>query len=198
MRITNESNALLAKKAKVSLIESATNLYSHYQRAITKSAHEFDVVMNDETTRSMSAYKGHPVLIVNGASAWGNTDREFTQLQLLHYQYASRGVKFIVFPCNQFGSQAPLSSSEMRQFLAKYHYRGDLTVTCNVNGKDAHPLWSWMKEHKNGKGIISNDIKWNFTKFLLDQNGQVVCRVGPQTEMRKLSKPIEKLLQDRK
>ena len=159
-----------------------------------KSAHEFDVVMNDGSTRSMSVYKGHPVLIVNGASAWRNTDREFSQLQLLHYQYAPRGTKFIVFPCNQFGSQAPLSSLEMKQFLAKYHYRGDLAETCKVNGKNAHLLWDWMKRQQNGKGILSNKVKWNFTKFLLDQNGQVVCREGPTTEMRKMSKPIEKLL----
>ena len=159
------------------------------------SAHEFDVIMNDKSTRSMASYKGHPVLVVNGASAWGVTDREYTQLQQLHDQYAQKGVKFLVFPCNQFGKQEPLDDPAIKEFVqTKYNYKGDLAAKCNVNGKEAHPLWAWMKKQKNGAGTLTNDIKWNFTKFLLDANGQVVCREATTTEMKKLSGPIEKLL----
>jgi len=159
-----------------------------------KSGHEFDVVMNDGSTQSMSVYKGHPLLVVNGASKWGVTDREYTQLQQLHDQYSPKGVKFIVFPCNQFGGQEPLDDAGVKEFVAKYNYQGDLAAKCDVNGKNAHPLWAWMKKQKNGKGLLTNDIKWNFTKFLLDQNGHVVCREATTTEMKKLAPAIEKLL----
>lgn len=161
---------------------------------MAKSAHEFDVLMNDGSTQSMSVYKGHPVLVVNGASKWGVTDREYTQLQQLVDQFSPRGVKFIVFPCNQFGGQEPLDDPAIKTFLEKYKYTGDLTAKCDVNGDNAHPLWAWMKKQKNGKGTLTNNIKWNFTKFLLDAEGKVVCREATTTEMKKLAPAIEKLL----
>ena len=71
---------------------------------------------------------------------------------------------------------------------------GDLAAKVKVNGADAHPLWAWMKSQPNGAGSLTNDIKWNFTKFLLDQNGQVVARLGTATEMAKLAPEIAKLL----
>lgn len=77
---------------------------------------------------------------------------------------------------------------------SKYGYTGDLAAKIDVNGKNAHPLWVWMKNQPNGTGALTNDIKWNFTKFLLDQDGQVVLRLGTTSEMRKLSPEIAKLL----
>lgn len=102
--------------------------------------------MNDGSTKSMSAYKGHPVLVVNGASAWGVTDSEYIQLQQLHDQFSSKGVKFLVFPCNQFAAEEPGNNAEIKSFLTKYNYKGDLAAKCDVNGAQAHPLWTWMKQ----------------------------------------------------
>ena len=124
------------------------------------SAHEFDVIMNDGSTKSMSSYKGHPVLVVNGASAWGVTDREYTQLQQLHDQFAAKGVKFLVFPCNQFGKQEPLDDPGIKDFVAKYNYQGDLAAKCNVNGKDAHPMWAWMKKQKITSSQQTQELWW--------------------------------------
>jgi len=158
------------------------------------SAHEFSYVMNDGSVKEMADYKGHVVVVVNGASKWGVTDREYRQLQQLVDECSSLGVRFIVFPCNQFGSQEPGSDETIKKFLEKYGYTGDLASKIEVNGKNAHPLWKWMKKQKNGRGTLGDDIKWNFTKFLLDQDGQVVCRLGTATEMKKLSPEIAKLL----
>ena len=89
---------------------------------------------------------GHPLLIVNGASIWGITDREYIQLQRLHDQYSTKGVNFIVFPCNQFAAEEPGTNEEIKQFLTKYNYKGDLAAKIDVNGKNQHPLWSWLKQ----------------------------------------------------
>jgi glutathione peroxidase-family protein len=154
------------------------------------SAHEFDVVMNDGSTQSMSVYEGHPTLVVNGASKWGVTDREYTQLQQLHDQFSAKGLKIIVFPCNQFKSQEPGDDATIRAFVNKYNYQGDLAAKCDVNGDNAHPLWAWMKNQKS-----QDDIKWNFAKFLLDQEGNVVkCENSrPPSESINLAPTIEKL-----
>ena len=110
------------------------------------SAHDFDFVANDGSTKSMSSYKGHPVLLVNGASAWGVTDSEYIELQQLHDQFSAKGVNFLVFPCNQFAAEEPGDSVEIKVFLAKYNYKGDLAAKCDVNGNQSHPLWTWLKQ----------------------------------------------------
>jgi len=158
------------------------------------SAHEFEAKMNDGSMRSMTDYKGHPLIVVNVASKWGVTDREYKQLQQLHDQFSNDGLKILAFPCNQFGKQEPGSDAEIVEFVKKYNYAGDLAAKVDVNGKEAHPLWAWMKKQKNGRGTLGDDIKWNFTKFLIDQDGQVVCREATTTEAIKLTPAIEKLL----
>ena len=100
----------------------------------------------------------------------------------------------MAFPCNQFGKQEPGSDAEIVEFVKKYNFAGDLAAKCDVNGKEAHPLWAWMKKQKNGRGTLGDDIKWNFTKFLIDQDGQVVCRETTTTPAINLAPAIEKLL----
>jgi phospholipid-hydroperoxide glutathione peroxidase len=144
----------------------------------------------------LSKYKGHVCIVVNVASKWGATDREYKQLQQLHDQFSGRegdGLRILAFPCNQFGKQEPGSSEEIIAFAAGYNFKGDIFEKCDVNGKNAHPLWEWMKSQKNGRGTLGDNIKWNFTKFLIDQNGQVVCREATTTHSITLEPKIQKL-----
>ena len=100
----------------------------------------------------------------------------------------------MAFPCNQFGKQEPGSDAEIVEFVKKYNFAGDLAAKCDVNGKEAHPLWAWMKKQKNGRGTLGDDIKWNFTKFLIDKEGKAVKRFAPNDKPFSIVEHIEKLL----
>jgi len=152
-------------------------------------------------------------VIVNVASKWGVTDSEYKALNqlysdvsshtlklyrlLLYVKYASKenGLRILAFPCNQFGKQEPGTDADIKAFADGKGFQGDLFQKIDVNGKNAHPLFTWMKKQKNGRGTLGDDIKWNFTKFLIDQTGQVVCREGTTTNSAKLAPRIEKLLE---
>lgn len=97
---------------------------------------------------------------------------------------------FPAFPCNQFGSQEPGTNEEICQFVAQKNVKFDMFDKVNVNGDDAHPLFKYLK-HKQG-GTLGNFIKWNFTKFIVDKNGQPVERHGPGTNPKDLVKSLEK------
>ncbi|CAG5080287.1 Oidioi.mRNA.OKI2018_I69.PAR.g9530.t1.cds [Oikopleura dioica] len=127
----------------------------------------------------------------------GVTDSEYKALQSLHESYANqeKGLRILAFPCNQFGKQEPASDAAIAEFVKKYNFQGELFQKIEVNGKNAHPLWSWMKTTPKGKGTLGNDIKWNFTKFVVDRQGQVVERAATTTSSAKLAPQIEKLLQ---
>ncbi|CBY25160.1 unnamed protein product [Oikopleura dioica] len=93
------------------------------------------------------------------------------------------------------GKQEPASDEKIAEFVKKYNFQGELFQKIEVNGKNAHPLWAWMKTTSKGKGTLGNDIKWNFTKFVVDRAGQVVDRAATTTSSAKLAPQIEKLLQ---
>lgn len=98
----------------------------------------------------------------------------------MHAKYAdSHGLRILAFPCNQFGKQEPGTDADIKAFAAGYDVHFDLFSKIMVNGDDAHPLWKWMKSQRYGHGTLGNAIKWNFTKFLIDKEGQVVKRYGP-------------------
>nr|ADO28119.1 mitochondrial phospholipid hydroperoxide glutathione peroxidase [Ictalurus furcatus] len=103
----------------------------------------------------------------------------------MHAKYAERGLSILAFPCNQFGNQEPGTHEEIKEYAKSYNAQFDLFSKIKVNGPEAHDLWKWLKAQPNGKGFLGNGIKWNFTKFLIDQKGQVVKRYSP------LSNPIE-------
>ena len=96
----------------------------------------------------------------------------------MYATYAERGLRILAFPSNQFGNQEPGSESQIKQFAESYHAHFDMFSKINVNGANAHPLWKWLKEQPNGRGVLGNSIKWNFTKFLINREGQVVKRYG--------------------
>ena len=133
------------------------------------------------------------MLIVNTASACGFTP-QFAGLEKLHQQYAAQGLEVIGFPCNQFGAQDPGSNSEIGAFCQKnYGVSFTMMEKIDVNGSDAHPLYQWLKSQAPGL-LGTEGIKWNFTKFLVNKEGQVIKRYAPQDAPAKIAADIEAAL----
>ena len=148
----------------------------------------------DGTPLALSELKGRVLLIVNTASACGFTP-QFAGLEKLHQTYASQGLTVLGFPCNQFGGQDPGSAEEIGAFCQRnYGVSFDMMEKVEVNGANAHPLFAWLKHE--GPGLLGSEaIKWNFTKFLIGRDGQVVRRYAPQDAPEKLAGDIEAALE---
>ncbi len=142
---------------------------------------------------SLTEHKGKVILVVNVASKCGFTP-QYTGLEALYQKYQSQGLVILGFPCNQFGAQESGSDPEIQQFCSlTYNVKFPVYAKVNVNGDDAAPVYSWMKE--SAPGLLGTEaIKWNFTKFLIDKSGNVFKRYAPQTEPADISKDIESLL----
>ncbi|GMT33388.1 hypothetical protein PFISCL1PPCAC_24685, partial [Pristionchus fissidentatus] len=161
--------------------------------ASDRTIYDFTVKDADGKKVSMGEYRGQVLLIVNVASQCGLTDSNYKQLKVLEDDYAQRGFAIAAFPCNQFGYQEPSSKADIKTFLSeKFEYRPRLFAKIDVNGDDADPLWTFLKEEQGG--TLVDAIKWNFTKFLVDRNGKVVARFSPTTEPFAIREEIEKLL----
>lgn len=144
-------------------------------------------------TRSMRDYEGKVMLIVNTASKCGFTP-QFEGLEKLHRSHGERGLAILGFPCNQFGKQEPGDSDAIGAFCQKnYGVSFPMHEKIEVNGDDAHPLFQHLKTAKTGL-LGSSRIKWNFTKFLVDREGNVVERYASTTTPEKIAADIEKLL----
>ncbi|MGY3450601.1 glutathione peroxidase [Bradyrhizobium sp. USDA 4353] len=140
----------------------------------------------------LKRFEGQVLLIVNTASACGFTP-QYRGLEALHRAYAARGFAVLGFPCNQFGAQEPGTAEEIGAFCSsKYDVTFPLFAKIDVNGAEAHPLYTFLKGEKTG--LLSSAIKWNFTKFLVDRSGRVVSRHAPTTTPEALKKEIEALL----
>lgn len=141
---------------------------------------------------SMSEYKGKVVLIVNTASKCGFT-KQYEGLEELYEKYKDQGFVILGFPCNQFGSQEPGDNEEIKNFCTStFSVTFPMMSKIDVNGNDADPLYKFLKKEKGG--ILGDDIKWNFTKFLIDREGNVVDRFASQKTPKALEKEVEKLL----
>jgi len=141
---------------------------------------------------SMEDYKGKVVVIVNTASKCGFTP-QFRELEELYKEYNERGFEILGFPCNQFKSQDPATNEEINNFCQlNYGVTFTMFEKINVNGEDAHPLYKFLQNE--AKGILGGKIKWNFTKFLINREGEVIERYAPATAPVKMKKDIEKLL----
>lgn len=137
-------------------------------------------------------FAGKVLLIVNTASRCGFTP-QYAQLQELHAKYASEGLVVIGFPCNQFGGQEPEDDTGIASFC-ELNYGVDFLMMSkvDVNGEHAHPVFEFLK-HQQG-GILTDAIKWNFTKFLVGKDGQVLARYAPTTKPSELLGDIEQAL----
>lgn len=154
--------------------------------------YDFSAERIDGTTQSFSDYKDQVLLIVNTASKCGFTP-QFEGLEALFQQYKDQGLMVIGFPCNQFGNQDPANNDEIGAFCQKnYGVSFPMMAKVDVNGSDAHPVFEWLKNQKGG--LLTDGIKWNFTKFLIDSKGQVIARYAPTTKPEALKADIEQAL----
>jgi len=155
--------------------------------------HGFEVTAIDGETFSLGRYRGRPLLIVNVASRCGMTP-QYAGLESLYRKFKDRGLVVLGFPCNQFGGQEPGSAQEIDAFCRlTYDITFPMFTKIDVNGPDAHPLFRFLKAQK--KGLLGTEaIKWNFTKFLVDEQGTVIERFGPRETPEQLEPQIERVL----
>jgi glutathione peroxidase len=157
------------------------------------SIYDFEALSIEGKSVPLSRYRGHPLLIVNTASACGFTP-QFAGLEQLHQAYGGRGLVVLGFPCNQFGGQDPGENTEIAAFCQRnYGVSFPMMSKIDVNGADAHPLYQWLTAEAPGL-LGSKGIKWNFTKFLVGKDGSVIKRYAPQDAPEKLGKDIEAAL----
>lgn len=154
---------------------------------------DFQVKKSDGSDLDLSDKQGKVLLVVNTASKCGFTP-QYDGLEELYKKYADQGFEVLGFPCNQFGGQEPGNAEEIDQFCkVNFGVTFPLMQKVEVNGDNASPLFDWMKSEAPGL-MGSKTIKWNFTKFLIDRDGNVVRRYAPQDAPAKIDKDIAKLL----
>lgn len=182
----------------------------------TDNIYQFCVVNDLGDTVNLSDYQGKVLLVVNTATQCGFTP-QYTELQQLYTTYHDRGLEILDFPCNQFGEQAPGSIEEIHAFCTgNYGTTFPQINKVDVNGENAIPLYTWLKSKAPFGGFDTTDprgaylhaaflaqdslyaqnpdIKWNFTKFLIDREGNVVCRFEPTAQFAAITEALEKLL----
>ncbi|MFE4239890.1 glutathione peroxidase [Peribacillus butanolivorans] len=157
------------------------------------SIYEFEVKKINGETVSLEEYKGKVMIIVNTASKCGFSP-QYDDLQSLYVQYKEAGLVILGFPCNQFLNQEPGDDLEIDSYCKLNHgVTFPMFAKVNVNGKDAHPLFSYITE--NAPGVMgSKSIKWNFTKFLIDREGNIVSRYAPRTKPLEIEDDLKELL----
>lgn len=153
---------------------------------------DFTAATLDGGPHALDAYAGRVVLVVNTASQCGFTP-QLEGLEALWREYADRGLVVLGFPCNQFGEQDPGSNEEIGLFCQRnYGVSFPMFAKVDVNGEDAHPLYRWLRSQR--RGLLGEKIRWNFTKFLVGRDGQVLRRFGPTTTPEKLTEHVERAL----
>jgi glutathione peroxidase len=160
---------------------------------MANSIFDFDAVSIAGKPAQFSSQRGKVILVVNTASACGFTP-QFTGLETLWKDYAGKGLVVVGFPSNEFGAQDPGSDGEIASFCQlNYGVSFPLMAKTKVNGSHAHPLWQWLKGQAPGL-LGSEAVKWNFTKFLVGRDGQVIKRYAPNDTPEAMRKDIEKAL----
>ncbi|KAI3969040.1 hypothetical protein MKW92_050530 [Papaver armeniacum] len=141
----------------------------------------------------LSTYKGKALLIVNVASQCGLTNSNYTELSQVYDKYKNQGLEILAFPCNQFGGQEPGNNEQIVEFACtRFKAEYPIFDKVDVNGENAAPLYKFLKSSKGG--FLGDSIKWNFSKFLIDKEGQVVDRYAPTTSPLSIEKDIKKVL----
>ena len=157
------------------------------------TVYDFEARQIDGKDIALSAFRGKVMLIVNTASACGFTP-QFGGLEELHKSYGGKGLAVLGFPCNQFGAQDPGQDSEISTFCqVNYGVSFPMMSKIDVNGAAAHPLYKWLSAEAPGL-LGSKAIKWNFTKFLVGKDGQVIKRYAPLDKPADMAKDIEAAL----
>lgn len=157
------------------------------------TVYDFTVKKTNGDAKAIRDFEGKPMLIVNTASKCGLTG-QFKGLQELYDKYQNEGLEILGFPCSQFNNQEFDDIAETTEFCQlNYGVSFPMFAKIDVNGKNEDPLFTYLKDQKSG--LLSKDIKWNFTKFLVNRNGEVVKRYAPTTEPGKIEKDIAQLIQ---
>lgn len=148
--------------------------------------------LNGQKT-DLSEYKGKTIVVVNTASKCGLTP-QYQGLEKLYNEYKNDGLVVLGFPCNQFGNQEKGSSEDIKEFCqVNYGVSFPMFEKIEVNGKNAHPVYKYLKSQLSG-GLLGSAIKWNFTKFVIDKNGKPLKRFAPTTKPEKMEDFIKKIL----
>jgi len=160
---------------------------------VTATVYPFSALNIKNENIELKGYQGKVLLIVNTASACGFTP-QYEGLQLLYTDLQAQGLEVLAFPCNQFKQQEKGNNNEIQEFCdLRFNIKFPLFDKVDVNGDNAHPLFTFLKSQ--APGILgSKSIKWNFTKFLVNKQGQVVKRYAPTTKPENMKADIEKLL----
>ena len=180
------------------------------------NVYDFNVKKRDGNEESLSIYQGKVLLIVNSATECGFTP-QYDELEEMYKNYQKKGLEILDFPCNQFGGQAPGSDEEIHSFCTlKFGVAFPQYSKIDVNGENEILLYRWLKDNTKFEGIDqqhpigailhdmllkqdseyekNSDIKWNFTKFLINRDGDVVARFEPTTDLKVIQKKVEELL----
>lgn len=154
--------------------------------------YDFKVKAQDGSEVSLADYKGKVLLIVNTATGCGFTP-QYEGLQDLYEKYQSQGLEILDFPCNQFANQAPGDDGEIHSFCTgRYGITFPQFSKIDVNGKNESPVFKYLKSQKGG--FMNSNVKWNFTKFLVDKNGNVIERFAPTVTPEKIENKIKECL----
>ena len=173
------------------MLSCATSFFELHTAMTT--VYDFEALSISGKPVALKKYEGKPMLIVNTASACGFTP-QFAGLEELHSTYGKKGLVVLGFPCNQFGAQDKGANEEIAEFCQiNYGVTFPMMAKINVNGSDAHPLYQWLASEAPGL-LGSKAIKWNFTKFLVDRDGQVTKRYAPTDTPKSMAEDIEALL----
>lgn len=160
---------------------------------MTNTVYQFSANNNKNETIALNNYQGKVMLIVNTASACGFTP-QYKGLQTLYTDHQAQGLEVLAFPCNQFKQQEKGSNEEIQQFCdLQFNIKFPLFDKIDVNGDNAHPLFTFLKAQAPGL-LGSKGIKWNFTKFLVNRQGEVVKRYAPTTKPEDIEPDIKALL----
>ena len=160
---------------------------------MSQNIYDFSVVDINGQTQSLKKYEGKTLLIVNVASKCGFTS-QYTELEQLYKEYKDSGLEILAFPCNQFGAQEPGDAEEIKSFCSlTNNVTFPLLSKVDVNGKEAAPVYKYLKDSLPGLLGLKN-IKWNFTKFLIDKSGRPVKRYAPTDKPLSIASDIKKIL----
>jgi len=159
----------------------------------SSSVYDFTVKDIRGNDVDLSIYKGKVLLIVNVASQCGLTNSNYTELNEVYTKYKDQGLEILAFPCNQFGGQEPGDNAQIAE-VACTRFKAEFPIfdKVEVNGSNVAPLYKFLKSSKGG--LFGDGIKWNFTKFLVDKDGNVVERYAPTTSPLSIEKDVKKLL----
>ena len=156
------------------------------------SVYDFTINDIDGHPTSLEKFRGHPLVIVNVACQCGYTKSNYEELADMLKQHHDKGLRVLLFPCNQFGNQEPGPPQQIKEFVNAYSDKFDIFEKVKVNGSDATPLYKYLKD-KCG-GFLIDAIKWNFTKFLVNKQGIPVARFAPKDNPQSFGDKVKELL----